>query len=236
MLKTELIKRSPIRILEETIHGGLGKGCLGVFTARKGVGKTASMVHVATDKMLREQNVFHISFADDPQHIGNWYKQVFQEVSKQYKLDHANEIYEDLLHRRLILHFKQKDIPFSQIKDTFYQITNSAAFTPQSIFVDGFPFEEATPEQLKEWQQFASDLNVEIWFSATMHRHDLQLDEKGIPAPVNRFSDLFSVIIVLDPKEDYIDFKLLKAHSINNLDKLRLKLDPQTLLIANHRV
>ncbi|MBN2410788.1 hypothetical protein JXQ31_03785 [candidate division KSB1 bacterium] len=236
MLKTELIKRSPIRILEETIHGGLGKGCLGVFTARKGVGKTASMVHVATDKMLREQNVIHISFADDPQHIGSWYKQVFQEVSRQNKLDHANEIYEDLLHRRLILHFKQKDVSFSQIKDNFYQITKSASFTPQTIFVDGFPFEEATPEQLKEWQQFALDLNVEIWFSATMHRHNLQLDEKGIPAPVNRFTDLFSVIIVLDPKEDYIDFKLLKAHSFNNLDKLRLKLDPQTLLIANHRV
>jgi len=236
MLKTELIKRSPVRILEKTIHGGLGKGCLGVFTARKGVGKTASMVHVATDKMLRDQNVIHISFADDPQHIKSWYEQVFLEVARQYKLDNANDIYEDLLHRRLVLHFKQKDLSFSQIKEIFYQVTKSASFTPQTIFVDGFPFEDAAIDQLKEWQQFAIELNVEIWFSATMHRHDMQLDEKGVPAPVNRFYDLFSVIIMLNPKEDYIDFNLLKAHNDQNFDKLHLKLDPQTLLIANRRV
>ena len=30
MLKEEIIKRSPIRILEKSIHGGLGKGNLGV--------------------------------------------------------------------------------------------------------------------------------------------------------------------------------------------------------------
>ena len=236
MLRTELIKRSPIRILENTLHGGLGKGCLGVFTARKGVGKTASMVHVATDKMLREQKVIHISYADDPKHIESWYNQVFQEVARQYKLDNAYEIYEELLQRRLILHFKQKDVPFSQIKETYTQITKSASFTPQTIFVDGFPFENATKEQLIEWQQFAADLNVEIWFSATMHRHNLQLDERGIPAPVNRFYDFFAVIIILDPKEDFIDFNLLKAHNAENLRKLRLKLDPRTLLIANHRV
>ena len=57
MLKSQLIKKSPIRVLDKTIHGGLGAGNLGAFTARKGVGKTASLVHVATDKMLRGEKV-----------------------------------------------------------------------------------------------------------------------------------------------------------------------------------
>ncbi len=69
MLKTELIQRSPIRVLEKSIHGGLKKGELGVFTARKGVGKTACLAHVALDDLLRGNNVLHISFADNPRHI-----------------------------------------------------------------------------------------------------------------------------------------------------------------------
>jgi len=84
--------------------------------------------------------------------------------------------------------------------------------------------------------QFAESRKVEIWFSATLHRENLQLDEHGVPAPVNNFYDIFSVIIMLNPKQDHVDFNLLKAHDATNLDKLRLKLDPRTLLIANHRV
>ena len=31
MVKSELIKRSPLRIFEQSIHGGLGKGEIGVY-------------------------------------------------------------------------------------------------------------------------------------------------------------------------------------------------------------
>ncbi len=236
MQKTELIKKSPIRVLESGIHGGLGKGNLGVFTARKGIGKTASLVHIATDTMLQEHNVLHISFAEDPQHLENWYKQVFLEMAKQYKLDESKDIYDQLLTRRLILHFKQKDVSLTQIKSNYQQITKNASFIPQKIFVDGFSFDTASPEQLQQWKQFAVESGVEIWFSATLHREDMQLDEKGVPAPVNKFYDLWSVIIMLNPKEDFIDFNLLKAAGTEKPQRLRLKLDPQTMLIAHNRV
>ena len=38
MIKSEQNRRSPLRILEKTTHGGVGKGNLGVIAARKGVG------------------------------------------------------------------------------------------------------------------------------------------------------------------------------------------------------
>ena len=65
MIKKELLKRSPIRVLEKSIHGGLGQGNLGVFIGRKGVGKTATLIHVALDKLLEEQHVVHLTFADE---------------------------------------------------------------------------------------------------------------------------------------------------------------------------
>jgi hypothetical protein len=236
MLKEELIKRSPIRILEKSIHGGLGRGNLGVFTGRKGVGKTASLIHVAMDKLLREQHVVHLTFADNAQHIENWYKQVFQEVSDTYKLEQKYDIYDQIKKYRLILHFKQTDIPFEQLeKDigVFYQGSESQ---PQMYIVDGYPFPVKSEDDFRQWKQLAEKHNLEIWFSATLHREDLALDQNGIPSPVNRFTELFSVIIMLHPESDYIDFKLLKDHDSLDLEKLRLQLDPKTLLIATHHV
>jgi len=49
MIMEDLISRSPLRILENSIHGGLGKGNIGVLASRKGVGKTACLVHIATE-------------------------------------------------------------------------------------------------------------------------------------------------------------------------------------------
>ena len=89
---------------------------------------------------------------------------------------------------------------------------------------------------MENWKELANEKNQEIWFSSTLHRENLQLDENGIPAPVNKFPDLFSVIIMLVPQPNHVDFHLLKAHNDTDLEKLRLKLDPKTMLIANHRV
>lgn len=236
MIKSELIKRSPIRVFEKTIHGGLGKGNLGVFTARKGVGKTACLAHLALDKMMRDLNVLHISFNDDPHHVESWYRQVFEEVSKAYKLEQAQDVFEEIKHHRLIVHFKQIDISFKEIKESIQQVEGGIDFNPEIIIVDGLDFEILSNETIRQWKTFAEEQDAALWFTAVLHRDDLQLDDKGIPAPVNRFTDIFSVIIMMHPEHDFINMKLLKDHENKNLEKLRLKLDPETLLISNHRV
>jgi hypothetical protein len=236
MIKSQLIKRSPIRVFEETLDGGLGIGHLGVLTARKGVGKTASLVHIATDKLLRGQNVLHISFADDPKHIVTWYEQVFREVAKANKLENEMDVHDEIIRRRLILHFKQANVPFEEIETNYEQVKAGFSGDPQVIIVDGFPFEDASHEQLAAWQSFAEAKNVAIWFSATLHRDQLDLDDQGVPAPVNKFTDLLKVIIMLNPKQDYIEYNLVKSHQNGNGKKIQLKLDPKTLLISNHRV
>jgi hypothetical protein len=235
MLKEELIQRSPLRILEKSIHGGVGKGNLGVITARKGMGKTACLAHLAIDTMLQGQKVLHISFADDPHHVESWYRQVFDELSKTYKLEDAFNLYPEVIRNRMIIHFKQDEITFDRIREHIKQIEGGSDFMPDLMIVDGRDFEKLTLENLSGWKEFATNQNTIIWFAAVLHRDNLQLDERGIPAPVNRFTDLFDVIIMLEPRHEYIEMKLLKDHDNQDLDKLRLKLDPKTLLITNHR-
>ena len=235
MLKQDYLRHSPIRVLEKSISGGLGNGHLGVFTARKGVGKTASLVHMATDKLLQGKRVFHVSFADDPAHIDNWYRQVFRELSNTYKFESPAEIYEELKSKRFILHYRQTDVQFSKIRGDILQICQSMDFCPQTIIVDGFQFDRATIDELAQWKKLAEEREIEIWFSATLHRENLNLDERGVPAPVNRFYDAFSVVIWLQPEGEQVDFRLLKNHETLKTQDLLLKLDPKTLLISNRR-
>lgn len=236
MLRSELIKRSPIRVLEKSIHGGLGKGNLGVFTARKGVGKTACLVHVSIDKLLRDQKVLHISFSGDPKHIESWYDGVFNEVADHYKLDNVIDNHDQVIKNRMILHFRQTDVTLDHVKNSIVQLCQGADFCPEIIIVDGFSFYEHGNDDFLFWKNLATEKDAAIWFSATLHRDNLKLDDKGVPAPVNQFADLFSVIIMLEPTHDLIDLKLLKDHDETDLETLKLKLDPKTLLIANHRV
>ena len=57
MYRKEVNEQSPLRILEQSTHGGLGRGNLGVVMARAGVGKTAFLVHIALDDMMRERKI-----------------------------------------------------------------------------------------------------------------------------------------------------------------------------------
>jgi hypothetical protein len=236
MIKKELINRSPIRVLEDSLHGGLGKGNLGVFTARKGTGKTACLIHVATDKLLQDQGVLHISFSENPHHIQSWYKQVFEEVAAAYKLADAFDIFDEINNKRFILHFKQSDLSFDAIEENIDQLIKSLSYQPECFIIDGYLFENVTNNDFQLWKNLAIKKNVEIWFSATLHRDNMQFDSNGIPNPVSHIAHLFAVIIMLDPYHDYIDLKLLKDHDSKDIAKLRLKLDPKTLLIANHRI
>jgi hypothetical protein len=236
MLKTELIQRSPIRVLEKSIHGGLGKGNLGVFASKKGVGKTACLAHVALDSLLRGDKVLHVSFADDPHHIESWYEQVFQEMASAVKLDRVHDVRDEIIPNRLILHFRQGDRSLARVKAHIDAVTSGSGFVPAVVIVDGFPFAAAKTEDWAVWKSIASERQIEMWFSATLPPDGSSIDSQGIPAPVSAAKDFFSVIILLNPVQEHIELKLLKDHDSTDLEKLRLKLDPRSLLIANHRV
>ncbi|MDD3671488.1 MAG: hypothetical protein PHR01_09445, partial [Sphaerochaetaceae bacterium] len=58
----ELNALSPLRAFDQSLNGGLGKGNLGVLVSRHGIGKTACLVHLSTDKLFRNEHVIHVSF------------------------------------------------------------------------------------------------------------------------------------------------------------------------------
>ena len=53
-----------------------------------------------------------------------------------------------------------------------------------------------------------------------------------VSQPLSPILEDIAILILLEPREDYIHLKLVKDHEITTSEDLHLKLDPQILLIA----
>jgi hypothetical protein len=233
MIREELISRSPFRILERSSHGGVGKGNIGCIAARKGVGKTACLVHLATDQLFQGKHVIHVSFSPDTSHIVSWYEDIFEEIAVRYKLENAMSIHDDLVRHRIILNFKQDGISATRVKKSLLSIIDGAQFHADIIVVDGYDLAISNSEEFSLFKQLAEELQVELWFSTTLHREDHSINEAGVPTAIESFMPSVAILIMLDPQDDYIHLTLVKDHDVAPNRDLHLKLDPQILLIAD---
>jgi hypothetical protein len=232
MIKQELNDRSPLRILERSTQGGLGKGNLGVITARQGVGKTACLVHIATDQLLRGKQVIHVSFATNPVHIVDWYEDIFREIAEKFGLESVMAVHDEMIRHRIIMNFNQESIRLPQVIGSLRSMIRDGHFPADSIVVDAYDFSAVTLQELEQVRSFAEDLGLEIWFSASLGYDKPSYDAAGIPDLIKGLIDAFSIVICLRPEEKHVHLQLVKDHEAAVPEDLHLKLDPKTLLIA----
>jgi len=232
MIKSELVKRSPLRILEKSIHGELGAGNIGVIASRKGVGKTACLVHIATDKLFQGKHVIHVSFAGRTDHIIGWYEDIFREISNRRNLDDAMDVHDELIKNRVVMNFSQEGIDADQLLKSIRAMIVDGQFAADLIIVDGYDFEKGQPESLKKIRVFAEDLGISVWFSASTHRDDPETNEDGVPLMLVPFIESIDVLISLTPTDHHIRLNLIKDHELYTKEDLHLTLDSKTLLIV----
>lgn len=231
-VKEELIKRSPLRVLEKSISGGLGRGSIGVLASRKGVGKTACLVHIAADKLLQDQHVIHVSYASRVDHIVTWYEDIFKEIAKAPKMRAALDEFDELIRHRVIMNFKQDGARTEQVLRSIEAMIVHANFRAETVIVDGLDFAQAGPDDLAKFKEFAGRLGLEIWFSASLRGAEPLFDERGIPRELTSFLGVIDVLISLQHHGDHVHFNLVQDHGRLAPKDLGLKLDPTTLLIA----
>jgi hypothetical protein len=232
MLKEELIAKSPVRVLENSIEGGLKAGNIGVIASRKGIGKTSVLVQIALDKLLQGQKVIHVSFTTHTSYVISWYENIFSELARRKSLEHYGDIHDELAKNRVIMNFNQEGISTDQILRSLRAMIVDGGFKASAIIVDGFDFTRATTDHLIKIRDFAREMNLEIWYSCTMFGEEPLVDKNNVPMILREYIKDVSVLILLDPKVEYIHFVVVKDHDRMNPADLSIKVDAKTLLIA----
>ena len=231
MVKSELNKRSPLRIFENSINGGVGKGNIGVLTSRKGVGKTACLVHIAMDKLFRGRHVIHVSFASKVDHIAMWYEDIFKEIAKKRELENAPEVHNEIIKNRVIMNFNQDGFETEKILKSLSAMIEQGNFAADAIIIDGYDYRKASKEDIYALKSFAESINLEIWTSVSLQK-DSPYDENGVPIILNDYLSDLAVIVTLQYEGDHVQLKVVKDHDDISPREMELKLDPKTLLIA----
>lgn len=232
MVKEELIKRSPLRVLEEAIHGGLGRGNIGVLASPKGVGKTACLVHIATDKLLQGRPVIHVSYSSRVDYIINWYEDIFSELAKKRKLESAVDIHDELVKNRVIMNFKQDGTKTEQVLRSLEAMISFGKFRADAIIVDGYDFSLGASDDLSRFKAFAENLGLEVWFSASLKENGAPIyGQDGMPALLKDAAAAIDVLITLHAVGNHVELRVVKDKDHPAPGLLKLKLDPKTLLI-----
>jgi hypothetical protein len=230
MQKEDLIKKNPLRVLNPLSAESLPDHRMGLVMARAGLGKTAILVQIAMDSMLRGQKVLHVSVGEDLGKAKAWYEDVFQYIAEGFQLENAAEVEDELMRNRIIMTFKE--VAFSKLKleERLNDLVYQNIFRPDIVVVDGYDFGEADYESIMDLKEMMAAMNVQVWFSALRHRDDDRVSAAGVPAPCHEIDGLFDTVIVLQPEQDAILLNIIKDEYDGAAGKI-LNLDPATMMV-----
>ncbi|MDR2434373.1 MAG: hypothetical protein LBD47_07375 [Treponema sp.] len=231
MIKEELIQRSPVRILERSIHGGLKAGEIGIIASQSGLGKTSVLVQLALDKLLQAKKVIHVSFTQHTHYVLAWYEDIFNEFISKKNLENAADVKNEVVKNRVLMNFNQDGMSKDQILKSLRAMIIEGGFKAEAIIIDGFDFTRINHERFSAVKDFAREMGLAIWYSCTVPGEGPQYDKHTIPLLVKDLADLIDVVIVLEPKSDHIELSVSKDRDSYDAKAMAMRLDPKTLLI-----
>ena len=229
MVKEELIQRSPIGVFMRSIHGGLKAGELGLIASLSGLGKTSVLVQIALDKLLQNKKIIHVSFTQHTDYVLAWYEDIFNEFIKKKNLEDEQDVKSDIVKNRVLMKFNQDGFTVDQILRSLRAMIKDGSFAAECVIVDGYKFTPQEGENVRRIKELGRELGLSVWFSCTVK--DDHYDKQNIPLIVKDYAELFDVIVVLEPRQDHIEFAVARDRNAEAPERLALRLDPKTLLV-----
>jgi hypothetical protein len=226
MFRKYLNARSPLRLLEKGLHGGLGRGNLGLVLAGRGVGKTACLVGFALDDLLRGGHVLHVALDHSVHHVREFYDTVFRDLAESTHLEDAARVHAEADRCRSIRAYPPSRFSAAKLREAV-EFEAEAGAKPELVIVDGFEFATAPRDEILDLGVLASELQAEVWLSASVRGERVV----SLPPEIAPIEDLLSVILALEPADGAVALRALKDHGNPDLSALHVALDPRTLLL-----
>lgn len=229
MYRKYLNARSPLRLLEKGLHGGLGKGNVGALVAGAGVGKSAFLVGVATDELLQGGTVLHVTLRHTVGHAKAYYDSVYAALSSSTRLEDAAMTQMEIDGRRRIRAYPKNGFSVSKLAAAAKLEAESGA-PPTLVVIDGLDVMDLVPDGLSQLRALAQELEVELWVTL-----DADFDEGAhLPTLLADQSSALSVILTAEPDGAEVALRAVKDHDNRDLQDLHVALDPTTLLVVRH--
>jgi hypothetical protein len=232
MIWQEAVLQSPLRILDRSIRGGLGKGHLGVIVAPAGVGKSGCLVQLGLDVLLRGRSVLHVAVGQSVEHVSSRYDAQFDELADRVDLADRRGVREAMARRRLIWSSLDGTLDARALDEALAAFEAHLGQGPSTVLVDGFEWRE--PEAtgtVGALKASAARAGAELWMTARDGRG-------GEPAPPHldplsdRCAALVDVGVLLEPHGRHARLTLVKDFERFPAAEVPLVLDGGTLRIS----
>ena len=231
MLKKDLILRHPLRSLGYKNDDILVQGGFGAVLARAGVGKTALLVQLALNTMLRGKKVLHVSLNDPVGKVVVWYEELFQHLAEQYHIERRKTLWEDILPERFILTFKVEGFSVPRLEERLNDLMAQGIFAPEMMIIDGLIFDGNVRNALADLKVLAEKHALRLWFTVPIHRH-IEEGRVGMPVPLLDVEDLFEIVLLLSTEKGETHIRTLKRSVIGESSPVFV-LDPSSMLIKD---
>ena len=223
-----LVQQNPLRVL----NMGRENNQMGLVMARAGLGKTALLVQIALDAILRGKRVIHVSVGESIDKTRKWYDDILQSILQEHSVTRPHELMDMVARHRMIMTFKVAAFSRSRLEERLNDLILQDIFRPNVLIVDGFDFDGTSREALDDIKDLMDNMNMQAWFSAICHRGDQRVSPAGVPAPCHEIDDLFDMIILLKPEKDAtIQLDIIRNYGEVVEGGTGLRLDPTTMMV-----
>jgi hypothetical protein len=233
MIRQEVILQSPLRILDRAIRGGLGRGHLGVIMARAGVGKSACLVQLGLDALLRGKPVLHVAVGQSVEHVSARYDAFFDELAERVDLADRGGVRASIARRRLIWASMGHSLGARELDEGVAAFKAHLELEPSTVLVDGFcwdaPGAAATVGALKAR---AAGIGAELWMTAHAQGQGCGCAQR-IASSSEGCAALVDVGVLLEPAGRHVQLTLVKDFEFPASD-VPLVLEGGTLQLPNH--
>lgn len=233
MCKKDLIEKNPIRLLNAEVGGKAVSRRMGLVMSRAGLGKTAILVQIALESLLKGKQVVHVSINQSLEKTKIWYDDIFKDITAACQVGNAGEIHDEIMRNRMIMTFKESSFSPAKLKERLDDLVSQNIFQPCCLIMDGFDCSMGQPRIINELREMTKTLDMQIWLSAVIHRDDKRTSESGVPAPCHEVDDLFDTIILLQAESEgkAIGLNIIKDTMGTAETGKVLNLDPVTFLV-----
>ena len=235
MLKNDLIAKNPMGAFSRDAEGN-EVARMGLVIARPGLGKTAILVQIALDSILRGKQVLHVSVGQNIEKTKAWYDDILGDISAQAKHDEMEELKLSVRRNRMIMTFNASTFSRPKLEERLNDMIYQDIFRPCCMVIDGLDLARVERRMLEDMRDLQREANMSIWCSGVIEREAqaTAIASQTLPVPCDALGDLFDTVIMLHPEsgdESKIFLNVLKDTTNRMAPGKSLRLDPTTMVV-----